>query len=342
MSPKWTSRVPTLLDCTLREGPYECRFGSEEMAIIAKQLQQSGITHIEVGAETGLGTNPQVDDIDQIRTVAAAAPGTRVGVIAGASSTTVDDLRRVVDAGAGFIRVAAAVTDSTTALPLIEAVADWNVPVTFNAIKCYAVEQQQLLSIAKDVTAAGAHVFYLVDSAGSMLPRTVHRRTAALHDLGIQVGFHGHDNLALAVANSLAALDAGAIAADGTLRGIGRSAGNAQLEVLVKAAQQHGSLTEVDGDALCRLSEELIAERRLRDRGVSFLDIAMGEGRFHSERLDLAREVAHAYQVPLESLVRATGQSDPVAPDRNLLEQTAALLRADPPAEAAHSWPGHW
>jgi isopropylmalate/homocitrate/citramalate synthase len=165
-----------------------------------------------------------------------------------------------------------------------------------------------------------------------MLPRQVQARTRALREAGISVGFHGHDNLGLAAANSLAALDAGAALVDGTLRGIGRSAGNAQVEAVVKAGRQEGHFAGVDGDALCRLGAAHVAPHRPRDRGIDHLDLAMGEGRFHSEGLALAAEVARAHGLPLEELVREVGLRDPISPGRALMERTAEDLRQHGPA----------
>lgn len=322
---------PILIDCTLREGPYECWFAPADITRIARTVSAAGVRYLEVGAETGLGSRSDVDDAAQVRAVMEAAPRAHVGVIAGATTATSSQLRRVLAAGARFIRVAAGVTTWRTALPMIEMLRDEDVWVTFNAIKCYALDAQRLLQIARHVTTAGAEIFYLVDSAGALLPSEVQQLTATLRDGGIRVGFHGHDNLALAVANSLAAVEAGAAAIDGTLRGIGRSAGNAQIEVLVKAVQRHGVLRDIDGDALCRASEQLIASRRLRDRGVAYVDIAMGEGRFHSERLELAREIAQHFDIPVECLVRAVGVRDPIAPNRAFIEAIAAALAGRTP-----------
>lgn len=315
------------MDCTLREGPYEHRFDNAAMTGISRGLADAGVRLIEAGAETGLGTQPDIDDVAQLRMLSSAVPEADFGVIVASAVSTADDLRKIVDAGARFLRIASAVTRSELSLPLLEAARDLGVFVTYNAIKCYAVDIPELIEVSKRVVAAGAQVVYLVDSAGAMLPREVRARTLALREADINVGFHGHDNLGLAAANSLAALDAGATLIDGTLRGIGRSAGNAQIEAVVKAGQKDQRFADVDSDELCRLGAVQVAPHRLRDRGIDHLDLAMGEGQFHSDGLALAQEVAREHGLALEQLVREAGLRDPIAPDLALLQRTAKALR---------------
>ncbi|WP_168588694.1 hypothetical protein [Saccharopolyspora sp. ASAGF58] len=317
----------SLVDCTLREVEYETHLTLAESVRIAAELSDAGVHYLEI-ADKGAPSWADLEIEEYVGAVAQAAPRSTVAIMVypGASLETI---ARAVAAGAGCVRLTANITEAANILPLAAGVKELGVQlITFNAMKTYAVLPAEAVRIAEDARAAGVDVFYTADSAGCMLPGEVIGLLRLLRDRGIATGFHGHDNTALAVANSLAALDAGAVMVDGTLRGAGRSAGNAQLEVLVKAAQRGGFLSGVDGDLLAGKSEEHVAGRRLRDRGVSYLDIAIGEGRFHTERLALAREVAESCGVPLPDLVREVGRRDPVRPSRELMEAAAADLCA--------------
>jgi 4-hydroxy-2-oxovalerate aldolase len=294
----------------------------------------AGVRHVEVGAETGLASRDDVDDIAAIVTSKKAAPQAVIGVIAGVGTARSADLRHAAEAGVSFIRVATAATRWREALPMIEAVRSLGVTATFNAITAHSVSVSDFARLAKDATSAGATVVYLVDSAGTMLPRDVVSRTVSAIDAGARVGFHGHDNLTLAVANSLAALDAGASVLDGTLRGIGRSAGNAQLEVLSSAAWRQTGVAYADSDALAKAAEQLIAKRRPRDRGVGYLDQCMGEGGFHSAELDAALRVAAQYNVPIGPLLRSAGWDDVADTDDSALLEAALALKGTAPASA--------
>ncbi|MFK0229988.1 hypothetical protein ACIQUL_29950 [Streptomyces sp. NPDC090303] len=317
----------TLLDCTLREGPYECRFDTEGITRITRALVAAGVRHVEVGAETGFGSRPDVDDIGMVMTAREAEPGVAVGVIAGFSRATPAELRRLADAGASFVRVAAAAPLWKEALATIGTVRSLGMSATFNAIKGHSVSAAEFGRLARETTSAGADVVYLVDSAGTMLASDVRDRVSYARDAGARVGFHGHDNFSLAVANSLVAVAEGAVSVDGTLRGIGRSAGNAQIEVLAAALRKQGSTHAIDVDALARAAEELIAPHRARDRGIGHLDLCMGEGGFHSEGLDAAREAAERYGVALGPLLREAGRRDPAGADHDTVVRTALALR---------------
>jgi len=95
--------------------------------------------------------------------------------------------------------------------------------------------------------AYGAEGLIIMDSAGAYLPADVTKRISTLVDaLSIPVGFHAHNNLGMGIANSVAAVEAGASMIDGSARGFGAGAGNAQLEVLVAVFQQMGYETGID------------------------------------------------------------------------------------------------
>ncbi|MEU9979043.1 hypothetical protein [Streptomyces sp. NPDC051014] len=319
----------TILDCTLREGPYECRFDTAGVTAITHALVSAGIHHIEVGAETGFGSRPDVDDIGMVRTAHQAEPRAAVGVIAGFTRATPGELKRLADAGASFVRIAAAAPLWKEALSTIETVRSLGMSATFNAIKAHSVDAADFGRLARDTTSAGANIVYLVDSAGTLLPSEVRHRVASARDAGARVGFHGHDNFSLAVANSLIAVEEGAVSADGTLRGIGRSAGNAQIEVLAAALREQGGTHTVDVDALARAAEELIAPHRAHDRGINYLDLCMGQGGFHSEGLIAAREAAERYEVELGPLLREVGRRDPAGADRATIVRTAIEQRRE-------------
>ena len=102
----------------------------------------------------------------------------------------------------------------------------------------------------------------IFDSAGHYLPGDVTERIAAVAAaVDVPVIFHGHNNLGMAVANSVAAVEAGAAIVDGCARGFGAGAGNTQLEVLVAVLERLGHRTGID---LYRLLDAAdLAQQRL-------------------------------------------------------------------------------
>jgi 4-hydroxy-2-oxovalerate aldolase len=303
------------------------RFSRSEVEVIASALFSAGVKHIEVGVDSARGSRLGIPCSDLIKAAALGAPKAEVGIFAEANSATIESIKDSVSAGARFVRVGVNATEVEKSLALVHQAKNLDITVTLNAMKTYAVPATDVLTIAEAARSAGADLFYVVDSAGCMLPDEVHRLVSILSDAQIPTGFHGHDNLSLAVANSLSAVRAGAVAVDGTLRGAGRSAGNAQIEVLVKVMQRAGYLKEVDGDRLAETAETLIAERRKRDRGVSHLDLVLGESRCHSANVNFIGEVAERWNLSLHALVRAVCRRDLIHASRAVAEAAAAELR---------------
>ncbi len=297
------SSIRGLLDCTLREGSYKTAFSLRDCARIARSLAGTGVRFVEVGVERDGDSRAPHSTGDYLRAVAEAAPAMTPGIFAMASSAPLEAIEAAVAAGARFVRIGAEATELEAASPLVAKVKAMGVTVAVNAMKSHTLPTEGLVAAAVELTNAGADLFYLVDSAGCMFPDTVRSLTETLVECGAAVGFHGHDNLTLAVANSLAALVGGAVAVDGTLRGAGRSAGNAQLEVLAVAAGKLGLLPGFDTDLLAAAAEQIVTPILATDRGVSRLDLLLGATGCHSDWGEHASQIADRNGTPLPGLL---------------------------------------
>jgi hypothetical protein len=176
-----------------------------------------------------------------------------------------------------------------------------------------------------------------------MLPDVVREYIRVIrHETDADAGIHAHHNLQLAVSNSLVALDEGARFIDTTLRGIGRSAGNAQTEVVLALLQQRGLAMEIDlmrtlvlaDEVFLPLMREIVARtpgtnRSEVERGSSPSELVLGLGRCHSGFLPMIEEVARAHGVNPLRLVLAVSARDCVRPSRALCDEVAAALAAE-------------
>jgi 4-hydroxy 2-oxovalerate aldolase len=327
---------PALLDCTLRDGAYEIGFSftANDTAAICGALSAAGIQWIEVAHGMGLGggrargERGTPSDAEHVAAAVAAAPASRVGIIAVPGVATETDLTAVARAGAVFARIGTDITRSHEARPLIEHARSCGLAVTYNAMKSYTVPVAELVRRSIRAVESGAQLCYVVDSAGTLLPKDVQAALRAMRDAGIPSGFHGHDNLGLAVANSLAAFESGAVMVDACLHGVGRGAGNAQTEALAVLVQRLGYGAELDTDALSKAAETFIRPRRERPRGLDGIDIVMGDAQFHSGALPRVREAAQRHGVGLFSLIRQVGRMDPVDPSPQLIDDIAKKMRS--------------
>lgn len=231
-----------ILDCTIRDGSYvvDYQFTVEDTMLVAAGLTEAGIRRIEVGH--GVGLNAQncgkghaaISDVDYIRAAHSAVPAEAlIGSFFIPGIGTEDSLRAAVDAGLGFIRVGIDVDDHAKLAPFVHLGKSLGLEVWANLMKTYLVRPERFAEICQAVGETGADVIAIVDSAGGMTPDDVAAYTgAAMKRTSVPLGFHGHNNLTLAVANCLRFVECGGTHVDGTLSGMGRSGGNAATELL--------------------------------------------------------------------------------------------------------------
>jgi len=229
------------------------RFTPEQMAQVAAALDEAGVDVIEVAHGDGLaGSSYQygfaaATDEEYLSAVAPKLQRARLATLVLPGIGTCKDMRMAVKAGVKVFRVATHVTEADVSQEHMEFAKEMNTEVVGFLMMSHTVGKEKIAEQAKLMESYGADVVYVVDSAGAMLPAEVVEKVSHLcSELNIPVGFHAHNNLGLAVGNTLAAVSAGATAVDGTLRGLGAGAGNTPTEVLVAALKKGGWEVGVD------------------------------------------------------------------------------------------------
>ncbi|MBB6731564.1 4-hydroxy-2-oxovalerate aldolase [Cohnella zeiphila] len=257
-------------DPTLRDGSHAVRhqLTEEQMRGYMLIADAAGIPIVEVGHGNGLGASSLqlgeslVSDPDMIRLAAATLRRAKIGIHVIPGVATLHDLKSALDLGVHVVRVASHCTEADITKKHIEYVRSMGREAYGVLMMSHMAPVEALVQEAAKMQSYGAQGVILMDSAGVYLPRDVTERVRALAAaLEIPVGFHAHNNLGHAVANSVAAVDAGASILDGTIRGFGAGAGNAQLEVLVAVLDKLGYATHIDVEKLldgANLAEQTI------------------------------------------------------------------------------------
>lgn len=235
-------REVKLLDCTVRDGGYVSGWdrSSEEVSALYRSCSEAGVNVLEVGYAHAVGQSLQ----RWAPVTEAALEG--MGDLTGWSELAVmtdwgkcglEDLRWLRSGPIKMVRLAAKPEDCLRAATLCRDLTDLGLKVSLNLMRISTISQTDLRRICRDLAAAGPNLLYLADSYGSCMPGEVAASVAiAVGECaprGVQVGFHAHDNLSLAFANSLLAVAAGAAWVDCTVSGAGRGGGNLATELAV-------------------------------------------------------------------------------------------------------------
>ena len=322
------------LDATLRDGSYsvEYQFNADDTKLIAKVLDEAGVEMIEVGPGVGLNAQkssvykPAASDLEYIKAARSVVKHAKIGAFFVVGVGREEDIIMAADNGLDFLRIGVNVDRYQETFPFVKLSKEKGMMTCINLMKSYAVEADEFAKIAVDCYNAGADAVYIVDSSGGMLPEKVGEFVRKSKELNpnIVLGFHGHDNLGMAIANSLAAIDNGATYIDSTVRGLGRSSGNTISEKLMLVLKRKGMDIPQDIDMLLRLSDEVIKPYIQPE---SARDIIYGYSQFHSSFLGIVKRYADKYNADVNALIVAYTKLDKLGIDETLLDKTAAELK---------------
>lgn len=249
------SKYMRVVDTTLRDGSHTVRhqFTPEQMAAIARALDEAGVDTIEIGHGDGLAGSSinygwgAARDEEYLQAVAAVLTKAKLAVLLLPGIGTKKDLEMARSYGAGVARIATHCTEADVSQQHVGLAKKLGMEVMCFLMLAHMAPVEVLVANARLMESYGADYVYVVDSAGALLPGTTRERVAALKAaLTCKVGFHAHNNLGCAMANTLAAIEEGADVVDGSLRQMGAGGGNAPTETIVGVLRKLGYETGVD------------------------------------------------------------------------------------------------
>lgn len=243
-----------------------------------------------------------------------------------AGVASLEQVERLCTAGLDFVRVGTNVDSIEKSEPYIRLCKKMGVMVMANYMKSYVMEPKQFAQQVKKSESYGVDAVYLVDSAGSMLPTDILRYYEEIREVSaLPLGYHGHNNLGLALSNSLYAARVGFSLIDASLQGLGRSAGNTVTELLVAVSQKASGRMDMDINELLLLGKKYVA--RFVGSGITDpIDTVCGLAGFHSSYLQAVHRCAGKFGVSPLELIAAYAKMDRLNMDENLLEMIAKQL----------------
>jgi len=319
----------------LRDGmhPKRHQITVDEMVTVAKAMDEAGVPLIEVSHGDGLGGTsvnygfPAASDEEYLTAVCKEVKNTNVSALLLPGIGTVDHLKMAVDCGISTIRVATHCTEADVSEQHLTMAASMNDLDTVGFLMmAHMIEPEELLAQLKQMEEYGANCVYITDSAGYMLPEDVTSRVAlARAELKpeTELGFHGHHNMAMGVANSIAAVAAGANRIDGSMAGLGAGAGNTPLEVFIAVCDRMGIETGVDTFKAMDIAEDLITPMMDEQVRIDRDALTLGYAGVYSSFLLFAKRAAAKYNLSSRDILVELGRRRTVGGQEDMIEDLA-------------------
>jgi len=331
------SRDILIHEMCLRDGmhPTQHQISLDEMVAVSTALDAAGVPLIEVthgdglaGASVNYGF-PAHSDEEYLRAVIPKMKRARVSALTLPGIGTIDDLRMAADCGVACFRVATHCTEADVSGQHIGMSRELGIETVGFLMMAHMVSPEELARQGKIMEGMGAQIIYCTDSAGYLLPDGVTARIGALRSAMLpetEIGFHGHHNLAMGVANSLAAIAAGADRIDSSCAGMGAGAGNTPTEVLVAVLDRMGIETGIDLYGVQDCAEDLVLPMMDTPVRIDRDALTLGYAGVYSSFLLFAKRAAEKYGVSSRDILVEMGRMNTVGGQEDLIEDVALNL----------------
>lgn len=326
-----------LHDMCLRDGMHSMRhqISLDQMISVSTGLDEAGVPLMQVTHGDGLGGSSlnygrgRHTDKEYISAVASRMKNAVVSVLHVPGIGTLDELRMAADCGAGCVHVASHCTEADVTEQHIGLGRKLGMDTVGFLMMAHMTSIETLVEQALLMESYGATTIYCVDSAGYMLPDEVTARISALRGVlqkEMEIGFHGHHNLGMGIANSLAAIAAGANRIDGSAAGFGAGAGNTPLEVFAAVCERMGIETGVDTFKLMDVAEDRVLPMMAKPPRADRDSLTLGYAGVYSTFLYAAKEAQQKYGLPARDLLVELGRLKMIGGQEDMIEDTALTM----------------
>jgi 4-hydroxy 2-oxovalerate aldolase len=343
-------RSVRITDSCLRDGSHakEHQFTEPDVRSVVRALDAAGIPVVEVSHGDGLGGSSftygfsRADERVLIAAAVEEAAHAKIAVLMLPGLGTVDDIRAVEALGVSVVRIATHCTEADVSCQHFGAAKSLGLETVGFLMMAHSVDAAELCRQARIMVDSGCDCVYVVDSAGALILDEVTRRVSQLREElegDAQVGFHGHQNLSLGVANSICAIRAGANQIDSCTRSFGAGAGNTPTEALVAVCDKLGISTGVDVFSIMDAAEDVVRPVMDSECVLDRLSLIMGYAEVYSSFLKHAYRAAARYEVSAPEILVRAGARKLVGGQEDQLIDIAIEIQAEPVGERPETGP---
>jgi 4-hydroxy-2-oxovalerate/4-hydroxy-2-oxohexanoate aldolase len=330
-------RKVILHDMCLRDGMHAKReqISVAQMVKVATALDQAGVPYLQVTHGAGLGGNSLQHGFalhsneEYLSAVVPKMKQAVISVLLIPGLGTMRELKSAFDCGARSVHVATHCTEADTAAQHIAYARKLGMDTTGFLMMAHLHTVEGLVQQAKLMESYGAQTVYITDSAGYMLPNDVKARVAALRQElkpETEIGFHGHHNLGMGIANSIAAIEEGASRIDASVAGLGAGAGNTPLEVLAAVCERMGIQTGCDLFMLMDIAEDIITPMMDHMVRVDRSSLTLGFAGVYSTFLLHAKRASERFGVPSRDILVELGRKKMIGGQEDMIFDTAMSM----------------
>lgn len=338
-----------LFDATLRDGSHANRhqFSEKEISKYCRCIDKAGVDVVFVGHGNGLGASSlqvglsKITDTEMLECAKSNLKYTKLGTYMIPGFGTIrEDLIPALERGVDVFKIGAQCTEADTTKQHIEWLCKKNKEVYGVLMMYHMTSTERLLEEARKMQGYGAKGVIIMDSAGASTPEMVKRTVCTLKQgLNIEIGFHAHNNLGLAIGNSYIAIQEGATIIDGTIRGFGAGAGNCPLEMLVALLiREQYELPYVDWYAMLDTSEKIVKEFTNEDKGVDAISIVSGvSGVFSAFKVPVLK-AENRFNVDARDIFMELGRRKAMAGQEDMIIDIAIELQKKKALDSSFSF----
>ena len=324
-----------ILDSTLRDGSHALahQFTAEQVTNVVKALDDAGVEIIEVSHGDGLGGSTvtygfsKQSEMELLKAASSVIKRAKLAVLLLPGIGTKDDLKMAADFGAKVAQIATHVTEADISEQHVGLAKKMGMKVISMLMMSHMGSPEKIAEQGKLAENYGSDVVLVTDSAGALMPHSAKERIAALRAaVKIDIGFHGHNNLSLAVANSVAAIEEGARWLDACTCGLGAGSGNTPTEVITAVLDKLGYETGIDLWKIMDVAEDIVRPIMLKPVRIGKVSLTMGYAGIYSSFLLHADRAAEKFGVDARDVLVELGKRKLVGGQEDQIVEVAMAL----------------